>query len=258
MSVPYSQMPDDLLMDPDMTLSAVRVWHVIYTETLGRPGWDLSYGQIAERIGSDRRTAMRAVAVLLDKGWLVRIRQKAKAGDDAPNLFSICREPFVSWNTRTSLSPGSATDDTRGGALDVTHRENHLPGEKDMATAAPLPPAMEGQTEEFALLPAEVVAKRVEKAKANSGYAFDEWWAIVPKKVAKGAAERAYRAALKKVSHDTLMQATRDLVGWNALGPRQYIPNPATWLNAERWADEAPPPERTTGVWQPKPNKWSI
>jgi hypothetical protein len=123
--------------------------------------------------------------------------------------------------------------------------EHHLQNTKNSATAQP-------PLTEFTLLPQEVAAARVEKAKATRGYSFDEWWAIVPKKVAKGAAERAYRTALKKVSHDTLMQATRDLVGWNALGPRQYIPNPATWLNGERWADEPAPNVGTGGGgWNP-------
>jgi hypothetical protein len=112
---------------------------------------------------------------------------------------------------------------------------------------------------QFSMLPDELVKKRVARSKAQRGYAFDEWWAIVPKKVAKGAAERAYRTALTKTTHEVLMQTTRDLVGWNALGPRQYIPNPATWLNGERWADEtvASIPQRgqsTSGVLIPDDN----
>jgi hypothetical protein len=104
---------------------------------------------------------------------------------------------------------------------------------------------------EFSLLPSEIVKQRVAKAKAKRDYAFDEWWAIVPKKVDKGHAERAYRKALTKTTHATLMQATRDLIGWNALGPRQYIPNPATWLNGERWADETAPKVGSPGAWNP-------
>jgi hypothetical protein len=134
----FSQVPSDLLMDPDMTLSAIRVWHTIYVETLGRPGWDLSYGQIAEKIGTKRRqTAMEAVALLLDKGWLVRVKQKSNDGDDAPNLFAICREPQVPWNVVRSSAQGGALGSTTGGALrsitggalERTHRETHIPEE---------------------------------------------------------------------------------------------------------------------------------
>lgn len=100
---------------------------------------------------------------------------------------------------------------------------------------------------EFTLLPADIVkAQRVTKAKAERGYAFDEWWAIVPKKVDKGHAERAYRKALTITTHERLMEATRGLVGWNALGPRKYIPNPATWLNGQRWDDEPEPAAPTS------------
>ena len=143
MGVPFSQMPDDLINDPDMTLSALRAWHVIYVETLGRPGWDLSYGQIAEKIGTKRRqTAMEAVTLLLDKGWLIRIKQKDPKGDDAPNLFAICREPHVPWNERQTAQ-GGTPDRTTGGALQRTHQKNHLPG--DGGAQAP-PPTPEGPT----------------------------------------------------------------------------------------------------------------
>jgi hypothetical protein len=148
MSVPYSMIPSTLLLDQDMTLSAVRTWHVIYCETLGRPGWDLSYQQIAEKIGTKRRqTAMDAVDLLLQKGWLIRTRQKDAKGDSAPNLYAVCREPFVRWSAQ-----GGTPDDTTptaqvvrrgatpGGAPERTHQENHLPGEEDQHTA-PTPAA---------------------------------------------------------------------------------------------------------------------
>jgi hypothetical protein len=139
-------MPDDLINDPDMTLSALRAWHVIYVETLGRPGWDLSYQQIAEHIGTKRRaTAVDAIDLLLRKGWLVRIRQKSAQGDDAPNLFAVCREPNVPWNERQTV-PGGTPDRTGGGTPQRTHRETHLPVE---SAATPPLPAMEGLTDTF-------------------------------------------------------------------------------------------------------------
>jgi hypothetical protein len=194
--------------------------------------WKASHEDIQQETRLSEWKVKNALKVLRAKGFLTSERAGAY---DATMVWRLRLDTEESSDSETEESSASTTSKT--GDISISD---------------------DPSLTEFSLLPAEVTARRVEKAKANSGYAFDEWWAIVPKKVAKGAAERAYRAALKKVSHDTLMQATRDLVGWNALGPRQYIPNPATWLNAERWADEAPPPERTTGVWQPKPNKWSI
>lgn len=62
---------------------------------------------------------------------------------------------------------------------------------------------------------------------------FDAFWSQYPKKVGKGAAKTAYSRALKKVSHDDIMAG---LARYNP--DPQYICNPATWLNQERWSDE--------------------
>jgi len=231
MSVPYSQVPSTLLLDPDMTLSAVRVWHVVYTETLGRPGWDLSYQQIADKIGSSRRqTAMDAVALLLNKGWLIRVRQKDALGDSAPNLYVVCREPFVPWNAESvrSSAQGGAANDTTPGTPDRTHQENHLPGEQ-----TPPSPAVT----QFALMPP--AAKPVSD--------FDAFWAIYPRQVGKKAAMAAYKRALKDTDHDTLIAAViRQTPGWP---DKRFIPHPTTWLNQGRWDDETP----SGGVYQEDP-----
>ena len=76
-----------------------------------------------------------------------------------------------------------------------------------------------------------------------SGSAFDDWWAIWGKKKAKGDAEKAYKAALKKISHDDLMAKTRAY--WDHVKASgtdlQYVPYPATWLRAEQWDDDLGP-----------------
>ena len=204
MGVPFSQMPDDLLMDSDITLSAIRAWHVVYCETLGRPGWDLSYSQIAKAIGSDRRTAIRAVSLLLDKGWLARIRQKDSQGDDAANLFAICREPHVPWNSRTSAPLGSDTDvttgtggsdtaDTRGSDTNVTLRDNHLPVEQHGAS--------DGQPALMSF-----------SSQTTSVDLFDTFWAEYPRDgrvESKKATKEAWATALKKDSPTNILAGLR-------------------------------------------------
>src|SRR5699024_6607458 len=77
----------------------------------------------------------------------------------------------------------------------------------------------------------------------HSVSAFDDWWAIWGKKKAKGDAEKAYKAALKKISHDDLMAKTRAY--WDHVKASgtdlQYVPYPATWLRAEQWDDDLGP-----------------
>lgn len=70
---------------------------------------------------------------------------------------------------------------------------------------------------------------------------FGEFWAMYPKKVAKQAAEKAYKrlnpsAELhKKILENIILQ--KKSRQWTENGG-QYIPNPATYINGRRWEDE--------------------
>jgi hypothetical protein len=68
---------------------------------------------------------------------------------------------------------------------------------------------------------------------------FEEFWQAYPRKVSKGAASKAYVKAIGKASPVVLLST---LEGWKKSKAfpteAQYIPHPATWLNAERWNDQ--------------------
>lgn len=68
--------------------------------------------------------------------------------------------------------------------------------------------------------------------------AFERWYLAYPRKIGKGAARRAYRAALQKTTAETL-QAAVGSAAWD--GDPRFIPHPATWLNGERWLDQPSP-----------------
>src|SRR5699024_2618270 len=84
---------------------------------------------------------------------------------------------------------------------------------------------------------------RASQASAREPSRFPDWWTIWGKKKAKGDAEKAYKAALKKISHDDLMTKTRAY--WDHVKASgtdlQYVPYPATWLRAEQWDDDLGP-----------------
>lgn len=69
--------------------------------------------------------------------------------------------------------------------------------------------------------------------------AFDEFWAVYPRRKAKDAARKAYTAALKRGGHEEILAgavAYRD----ECRGDRraeQYIAHASTWLNQGRWKD---------------------
>ena len=64
---------------------------------------------------------------------------------------------------------------------------------------------------------------------------FAEFYAAYPRKEAKRKADQAYRAALKRADHDTIMAG---LARFPFSDDRKFVPLPASWLNADRWADE--------------------
>jgi hypothetical protein len=74
---------------------------------------------------------------------------------------------------------------------------------------------------------------------------FSEWYALYPRKDAKGAARLAFRRALKKASVEEIMEGTRRYAAYVAGKERRFVCLPATFLNGERWADETPTATRS-------------
>ena len=70
---------------------------------------------------------------------------------------------------------------------------------------------------------------------------FNAFWEVYPRKVGKGQARRAYKGARKKAPQETLVTTAKAYavaVRGNGKEP-EFICHPSTWLNGERWLDEA-------------------
>ncbi len=73
---------------------------------------------------------------------------------------------------------------------------------------------------------------------------FEQFWTVYPRKVGKGAARKAFakikpsEELLKRMVTAVIVQSKTEM--WTK-DKGQYIPNPATWLNQERWEDEINP-----------------
>lgn len=67
---------------------------------------------------------------------------------------------------------------------------------------------------------------------------FEQFWDIYPAKKGKGSAAAAFAKALKRVSANELLEAVtrfRD----DPYRPSDFTPHPTTWLNQDRWGDDA-------------------
>lgn len=67
---------------------------------------------------------------------------------------------------------------------------------------------------------------------------FEEWWKHAPRKVGKGAARRAFKAARKKADLATLTAGIRKFALAVHGKDERFICHPSSWLNGERWDDK--------------------
>ena len=69
-------------------------------------------------------------------------------------------------------------------------------------------------------------------------YYFDQLWTLYPRKIGKGQARKAFKAASKKIDFYDLLPKLEAYVLTLEGKETQFIPHLATWLNGERWKDE--------------------
>jgi hypothetical protein len=80
-----------------------------------------------------------------------------------------------------------------------------------------------------------------ERRGAAAGDAFERFWAVYPKRVAKEAARKAFAAAITRgVDAEILVAGAQRYAVERQGQPPRYTKHPATWLNAGCWEDEAP------------------
>jgi hypothetical protein len=69
---------------------------------------------------------------------------------------------------------------------------------------------------------------------------FNLFWAIYPRKEAKGAARTAFIKACKKASVDAIIEGAKRFASDPNRQP-EFTAHASTWLNQERWTDDALP-----------------
>jgi hypothetical protein len=75
---------------------------------------------------------------------------------------------------------------------------------------------------------------------SSSAIEFETWWKGYPRKVGKGAARKAFVAALRKTDCGQLLEARNRYASSVKGQDPKFIAHPATWLSGERWEDEEP------------------
>jgi hypothetical protein len=88
--------------------------------------------------------------------------------------------------------------------------------------------------------------KNNERIYSDSENEFESFWSHYPKKVDKGAAVRAFRKALKTYPATEVIEGAKRYAEDPNLPEKQFIKNPATWLNAESWNNGPLPARKKT------------
>jgi hypothetical protein len=151
-----------------------------------------------------------------------------------PNLLKYCDE----WTKKKVRNSGVAPEKLR----------NPLEVEVEVEENKKKPP----------LSPAEKGACKNKKSGSKYSESFECFWQAYPRKKAKASAWRAWEKARKEKRLPELdeivaaIQAQIQSSDWRKEAG-QFIPYPATWLNADRWADDtgapAVTPEPSMPMW---------
>lgn len=172
---------------------------------------------LARYANASERSVIRDIQDLEALGELIVERNAAPIrGQYRPNLYWVNVQPAGV----TDLSTG-VTDSTSGVTGQVVRGDT-------VVTLNVINPK-ENRKEEY--------------PQAELEEAFEEFWNAYPRKVEKIAARKAFIKQAETVTPGVITAGARRMANDPNLPPKQYIPYPASWLNAGGW-DSEPYPER--------------
>ncbi len=116
----------------------------------------------------------------------------------------------------------------------AAHNAEHSSKQTDVASKVLTLPAVDS-------LDSKTLESKAFKAVEPTGFA--EFWNAYPRRKDRNRAQKAYAQALKRGDAQTIFEGLRkqrnDMLMRIAQGESKYVPHPTTWLNNDRWNDEA-------------------
>ena len=223
----FAAVPERAVKDRQLGNAAFRVLAAIasYADQDGQCFPSLR--RIGEDLGCCRSAVHKQVKILISHGYVARQRTRRPNGSDSSNHYQILyqtvetdskkRQPHVD-----GCSPqvnGVFTPEVNGVFTPEVNPSNTLLNTpSNNILPMPLP---KGKSPSLANL-------------------FQHFWLLYPRKVGKGDAEKAFKAALKETPSDAILAGTRryaDQVRRDGTPPK-YMKYPAGWLRAKHWLDE--------------------
>jgi hypothetical protein len=176
---------------------------------------------------------------LIDAGMpLDMAMMAAEKFEEAPPVFEVSSGARRTrrWREKQEQSAGEGVTERHEASPTVTD-VTHVTG--PFLSPPPSPRPLSSTTNLSQLPP---LSPKKPARKASLAAAFEAFWAVYPRKVGKGAAERAFPKALALADLETLTTAARAYAAKVAEVEVGLIKHPSGWLNDKRWLDTYDPP----------------
>lgn len=215
----FAPIPEALLYDSSICAEAVRVYGVLRRHGDDPSNCYPSHARIAQIIGKSPRSVPGWIRQLEAGGYVERFARRTDNGDPDSNAYRVHMRA-VERGVRAGERGPSAPHSVEGSAPPRAPKESQSEREQVNDNPSVVVVAFDGMD------------------------AFEHWWSIYPRHTAKGAARKAWAAAVKKAGDVELLFAGARRYSDDPARDPKYTKHPTTWLNGECWGDE-PLPART-------------
>lgn len=206
----FAAVPTWMIRDERVSLAAI----MVYASLASRGGLDAvipSKSTIAREARCSVRSVGYALAELESLGVVERLERVGRGGARLSNEYVLSNRPRADHARGGAGGAGApCTSEQSIPLIEVDNSEVDIPG-ANAPVVAPLAPVV-------------------------SADGFDEWWAVYPLKRDKAKARRAWARVVRSVSVEVLVAAASAYAVDPNRDPR-FTKYPASWLNAESWAD---------------------
>ena len=225
------QWQQQILADSELTPLAVKIALALcrFINRQSRRAWP-SQGTLAGLVHASRAGAQNALYQLAERGHLETTvnRGRGRSNSYRPAVHNIEQQSENAYSSR-HFNSENAYASRQGVPTPV-------------GTGVPTPVGTNYLKEELFEEPSEISPSTATKNKAadkETKAAFEEWYRLFPKHVARGAAYKAYKRARAQgaSAEDLKLGAMRYAAQVTGRDPK-FTKHPATWLNAECWKDE--------------------
>jgi biotin operon repressor len=172
------------------------------------PGWRISQESLGRDNGVGRDAIRTLINELLEAGYLSRSEDRERTD-----------KGYLGGYSYTTQDPSACPTLDKPTQAEPLHKKNNIKNNN---------------------------IKNNERIYSESQNYFEDFWSYYPKKVDKGAALRAFRKAAKTQDLSKIIEGAKRYAEDPNLPEKQFIKNPATWLNAESWNNGPLPKRKTT------------